>query len=652
MSLHSLARDGISSVLSISPVDDNNKLKMALEPYEVVSFDIFDTLLKRNVVTRADVYRLSQTIYENEYGPLGFELALKRLHAEANLYKKFNSEIVLEDIYAFMGVSPAIASRLETAELSAERLLSVPFLPMKEIYDWALSNGKRVVITSDMYLPSAFIAELLENAGYSGYERLFISSDYGCRKLDGDLFNIVLATLGVPSSHVVHLGDSVKPDYVAAKNAGLDAVLIPKRLGSTALDDMHGGLSLSIARGVANNLAAGHDYFYRFGAEALGPLLFGLSRFVHGTAVKHDAQKIFFLARDGYVLKRAYELIYPEDLDKTRYLYASRKSYGIPSIYCLDDLIDAGPTTRLIEPSSFLRAVGVPADKAEEISLASGYSGSDRITKLECLDDVRFNKMCSLALPYSLNAASDSRAALVGYLKQEGVDESSAVFDLGWAGNIQGFLNRVLKNELGLTSGVRGIYLGMDESKYRHDIEFSAFLGFDYPNLFLELVELCFSAPEGTTKRFELGEDERFQPVLAAYEYEGLPESDAVRAIQRGALDFVSRFSKISETVEINLSASEAFSSMRRVGTEPSHEDLIAFSGFRFEDGGSYVGLADPKTLRHYLLHPHDLKADLASSRWKVGFVKKLFGIPLPYYKLLLAVKQRRAAKNRKISCG
>lgn len=644
MTISEPAKAFVYSAIAINPVTELDKIKATIEPYEVVSFDVFDTLLKRNVSSRLDVYRVSQRLYESAYGRLGFDLAPKRLQAEKKAYSAAKSEVSLVDIHTALNVSETAAIRLVAAEMEAERLLSAPSLPMREVFSWAVSEGKRIVIISDMYLPSSFVAELLEKAGYSGYEKLFVSSDYGCRKLDGGLFDIAISDMGIDAAEIVHVGDSVRPDYLSAKKAGIRPVLIAKSFSKPVLKKSTSSLAVSMAQATADNLAADGDYFYRFGVKALGPLLYGLSCFVHDVAEEHGVEKIYFMARDGYVLKKAYEKVYPSEQERSRYLYASRKSFGIPSIYSIDDLVDVGPTTRLISPASFLRSVGVPADIAENVAAAAGYSSEDGITKLECLHEDRFNEMCSLASPYALESAEECRPLLVKYLKQEGVDERSLVFDLGWAGNIQGFLNRVLKKELGCAKGVRGVYLGLDKAKCRDDIECDSYLGFDYPNLFLELVELCFSAPEGTTKGFDVAANGCIAPVLAPYEYEGHPESEAVRSIQSGALDFVSRFSRIADAAGISLSPYESFGVMRRIGTNPSDEDLLAFSGFRFEDGGSYYSLASPEPLRHYIANPKDFKADFASSRWKVGFAKKLTNIPAPYYEILLGAKRVRAA--------
>ncbi len=79
------------------PVDADKILK-EIKNYDIVSFDIFDTLLKRNVKEPTDVF----SYMEKKYQINGFRE--KRIEAEKAARKKKNGlEISLEDIYAEFG---------------------------------------------------------------------------------------------------------------------------------------------------------------------------------------------------------------------------------------------------------------------------------------------------------------------------------------------------------------------------------------------------------------------------------------------------------------------------------------------------------------------------------------------------------------------
>ena len=101
------------------------KIILKLEKYDVVSFDIFDTLLKRNVQNPTDVFRY----IEQKNNLEGF--AEKRILAEINARKKKNgNEILLSDIYDELGKIGA------EVELEAEAHLLTVNWDMLPVFEW------------------------------------------------------------------------------------------------------------------------------------------------------------------------------------------------------------------------------------------------------------------------------------------------------------------------------------------------------------------------------------------------------------------------------------------------------------------------------------------------------------------------------------
>ena len=57
------------------------------------------------------------------------------------------------------------------------------------------------------------------------------------------------------------------------------------------------------------------------------------------------------------------------------------------------------------------------------------------------------------------------------------------------------------------------------------------------------------------------------------------------------------------------------------------------------EDGGVYP-LAAPRKVGYYLTHANQAKQDLSAARWKIGFLKRLAPLPLPYDRLYAKMKK------------
>ena len=72
----------------------------------------------------------------------------------------------------------------------------------------------------------------------------------------------------------------------------------------------------------------------------------------------------------------------------------------------------------------------------------------------------------------------------------------------------------------------------------------------------------------------------------------------------------------------------------------PALQEAACFGDFWLEDGVRFR-LAAPGTWNEYLRHPRQLARDFAASRWKIGFLRRLFRLPLPYDILYALLKGR-----------
>ena len=73
-------------------------------------------------------------------------------------------------------------------------------------------------------------------------------------------------------------------------------------------------------------------YFHDFGYNKLGPLLLCFSNWIYNELNKNNINKVFFLARDGYIMKQAFDIVNKNPKIKSSYFYASRRSIIVPSL--------------------------------------------------------------------------------------------------------------------------------------------------------------------------------------------------------------------------------------------------------------------------------------------------------------------------------
>ena len=165
----------IKHTLNTGKPIDSQKFFLSFQDYKVVSFDIFDTLLKRNVSKPTDVFGY----IEQKFGIENFKQ--KRIEAERIARSQsFDSEISLMDIYNQYGID------YSNVELQAESELLTLNQDMFLVFQEAVKN-KTVILTSDMYLPETFIVDILNREGITGYHKLYLSSTVGVTKNNGKI---------------------------------------------------------------------------------------------------------------------------------------------------------------------------------------------------------------------------------------------------------------------------------------------------------------------------------------------------------------------------------------------------------------------------------------------------------------------------------
>lgn len=199
------------------------------ERYDLISFDIFDTLIERDVLNPTDIFNLvgKEVMQSDKEAELFKEMRIK---AEIEARKEsVNGEVTLNDIYkqlfAHYGGKTGL---LKECEIKTELGHCHAKVQYKRLLLSCVQRNCRVVLISDMYLTSKEIEAMLDKCGIGGYSDLFVSNAYDCDKVSGRLFLEAERTMGIESCRHLHYGDSIKADYLGAKKAGATPRLVLK----------------------------------------------------------------------------------------------------------------------------------------------------------------------------------------------------------------------------------------------------------------------------------------------------------------------------------------------------------------------------------------------------------------------------------------
>ena len=140
------------------------ELKKKIEQADVVSFDVFDTLILRIVNTPETIFKLVGDVC----GIKDYEHIRQEMQQQASMEaeEKWNQpHAVMDQIYDYIKTHSGLEmdwEKVKQTELEMEYDSLVANPEMKEIYEFAKAAGKRVIATSDMYLKKDFLEKVLK----------------------------------------------------------------------------------------------------------------------------------------------------------------------------------------------------------------------------------------------------------------------------------------------------------------------------------------------------------------------------------------------------------------------------------------------------------------------------------------------------------
>lgn len=642
----------LKNKINTGKTPDAKILFKRIEKYENVSFDIFDTLLKRKVNNPNDVFNLMQRAVQDKIS----NFAQKRIHAESQARSKNNSkEITLDSIYDCMhGTSIEQKEQLKKLELKFEANILVPNKEMIDLFNLCKQANKQIYIISDMYLPLQFIEKILKKNNITGYKKIYLSSNEKLTKRSGQIFDLYLKENSFKAEKCIHIGDSWHSDYKIPKSKGISAIHIPRNTifsNSDILKEQY--LNNFIRLNIYNKSV--QDPYYKFGYKKFGQFLWGYVKWLHKNFQDANIEKVFFFSRDGYIMKQAYDLLYGELQDniKVKYLEVSRRSLRVPILWLNSDFesyINMISPSRLVTIQSIFDGAGLDINNYLYLLQKYGFTVHSDFDRNTILQNVQLKNLYSEVLPDIVSKSKEEYKYLREYLEQQHVNGKFAMVDIGWGGSMERYLTQTL-NTLGISNDIYGFYIGVADYYKKNVKDFSLKMKgylFDFMNdataidersSFVGLFESLFLEQDGSVKNYKYGNNGKVVSNRYSYEYfvEGKPTFEylSIKKIQAGALEFIKDVKTdciLSDLLCFN--SNELYSGIKDTGMQPSKRDLDLFADFHFYDEGRDDKLAAPANIVSYIINPKRLKHDFLVSRWKIGFMKRMFKVDLPYQKL------------------
>lgn len=616
------------------------KIYNKIDRTAIVSFDIFDTLLKRHVRNPEDVFVLVEKIYNTRFENKisGFKEHRKKAEKEARL-KSVREDIDIYEIYSCIEFDDK--DRLLALELEVEESLLVLNFEIKDIFDYAKSKDKRIIIVSDMYLPRQFLEKILNKVGIEGYERLFVSSEIGKLKSSGSMFDYVLSELGVEPKEILHIGDALKGDYLVPKYKKIDSFLLNRYVNRGVYN--YRLKEDTVERGIINTFINNSEFggrLFKIGYETLGPMLYGFCQWIHEKRHELGLNKLLFFARDGQLVFNCYQKMYPDEI--CEYVYFSRRSLTVPLICKLKDkqeILSIIPINRYTEISSLIKRLGISYDENVMLIESFGFKKGQSYHRDFYFTDSNFDELFAMLLPQILDNSQNEYVGLCKYYEKIKSDGKIGLVDIGWKGTIQNAFEKFLSIFDPQTS-VYGLYVGIMKNSVNS-------LGYVFQSTdkqledaivsFAGLFETFFSADHGSVLSYE----KEGQVILCPFEYDldekARKEYVEIKEIQKGADCFISTIIKNSILNELSLPKEVFFENIKRLGTSPLLEDAKRFGNYYFFDT-IITNLAKPNKSQFYSLKK--ILKDFSNSSWKIAYLKRVLRINMSYLSLYSLIKK------------
>lgn len=492
----------------------------SIKDYQYVSFDVFDTLIFRTVSSPDKIFDLAILEYQDKYGDYIETFKIKRQYAEHLSRKYYSREVSIDEIYEFLEFNDEVTNRFKQIEKTIEVKNCVPNPPMISVLNECKKRGQKIVITSDMYLTSDVFKDIFKKIGIA-YDYLFISGEIRKTKWQGKIFPYLLSQLNIDCSQIVHVGDNTHSDILMPRKYDIHSLvrLQKETIKCESYCPKNGVVSDQLVQLYRNAILDLGEVTpeFRVGYNVIGPFLYSFCQWIHSIKVENKIDVLFFVAREGFLIKKIYDILYPNE--KTKYVRLNKNLLRLPSLdngdvvenyilslpprksYKLDDLCTMLGVENKDDIITFLKNNGfevdngllikcedLHGDKYELISALVEYQKAYIIEQKKCL----FDYLASMeAIGKKVGLVNNSMQGSGQYLLENICLANK--FDIDIVG-LQFTSTKVCKNRLG-----DRFFAFFDNAKYY------SIYNYIFCNFCLLIEHLLFE-PNGTAIRFTMEE--------------------------------------------------------------------------------------------------------------------------------------------------
>lgn len=560
-----------------------------LSKYDVISFDIFDTLIFRPFIHPVELFSL---IENNENIDNFAQLRVKAETDARKNSKNINYEIDIYDIYNVLKKYALIDfDKTINLEWEYEKRLCYSNEYMVEIIKKLNKLNKTIVLTSDMYWPKKYLEELIKQKGYCGINNIYVSCEYKKNKGNGELQKIVIKDY--PNKKIIHIGDNYQSDVLGSKKACWDAYYYKSciKIAVEKLDPVYDmSLIESITSAIRYNyLYSGlnnHTIYYQYGFNYGGILTCGFLDHINKVSKNNNIDKILFLARDSKVFYDIYNEYYKEFANE--YMIISRSAmYEACFASKTEDFIDFYFKSRASMGKYTISSSLIETDMKFLVDKLGIY----KLEPQEYLNNENFDKFKKMIYEEKsliIEKFESSKQAAINYFKEIiGNSKKLLIVDLGWSGSIISLMKTFIAENISKDIVLKAAFVGNKDSKkvnalIDQEIFFPYCFSYDINrDLYIDIGTL-----HGSTQAMLM--EAMFtstQPSLLKYDRKFLyskilTNDETLNEIHNGIKKFAELYNNFSKNFDLSINSRSAFRPIRNALNIPLF-NFIVFKNYK-----------------------------------------------------------------------
>ena len=524
------------------------ELLQAIDESEAVSFDLFDTLLVRNVSSLDDLLSIIDIrLRDKNINITDFVNIRTRAEKKLSIGRAPRLDKIYGEVLNSTNELNADAEELSIIEYAVDLDTIEARREMVTLVNEIIEMGKPVYITSDCYYSKTQLQEILKVIGVNKVTDIIVSCEYDTSKT-GNLFEKLIAIAG--TKNIIHIGDDTVADEESAKRHGIKAFRI---YSAIELLELIGGLNLlyndqslsdriRIGMFTANlfnspfqfeddskyiNVNSSFDIGYLFAAS----MVMDFTRWFEEKTIELGIENRWLCARDGFLLRRLYEVMYPDA--RVEYFYTSRISAIRAGMDSFEDIeyVDSMKFTGEVEDNLRTR-FGI------DIACISG----DDIDE----DESGLLKYVKPIIQNSIVKRENNKK----YINSLNVkDGDISLFDFVAKGTSQLYIQKLVNNH------IKGLYFMQLEPQFMKDMNLDIIPFYKeeereksaiFENYYI--LETLLTSPEASVDEF----DDNGTPVFAI-ETRSERDIDCVMKAQNGIVEYTKKFLQLCPTSAINI---------------------------------------------------------------------------------------------------